>query len=203
MKMNWDADCSTSVGDKVGLYVNKEGTVAWSKLVTADTVGDVSIGGRSLNDAVVKIDELESRIRGLECISSNIDMCQVNGLENTFYTVNVTTAELERSLRNLQESFRNLQCNINNYMKPDIVSNKLKIQALEERARSLDSNIGYINNKLNSHSKVIADLKKESEEKKGTGSFLDFPDYFEKMNFKNRATRLNKMELNYIMKGTM
>lgn len=198
MEMKWDEGFVT-ITDEMELYVDNEATTAWSKLASADNIGDMIIKGRSLDSTVIMVDELDSRISSLEYATANIDMEQINGLEEALYTINISTEDLERSFRNLQDSFNKLQNNINSC----VTSNRLDIKTLEERERFLDSRMGYLDCRINSCLKEVNKLKEKGNKKVGARCFLEIPDYFEKMNFKNRAIKLDRMALNTIMEGTM
>jgi len=173
--------------DGVALYINNEGTSAWSKLATADNIGDMTIDGKSLKDSVIRVDKLETRLGDLECFS---------GLD-------VSIANLERGLENLQNSFRALENRLKYQVEEDVVRNKMDIKALDERCQFLDSRDSYLDSRINLSFREIGELKEKGNEKMGVDYFFDFPDYFEKMNFKNRAIKLNRMALNTVMKGTM
>ena len=169
---------------------------------------DVYVDGRSLKDTVQTIDILGDRVGALESITSvatsvgGIGMKQVEGLEDAFYKINVSIGELEDSIKDLQKTFRDFDQYICMTVENDIVINKVGLENLWKDFNSLSFKVAGLESQNRDMNKRI-DALEEGCKEKGGYQYFDFPDYFEKMNFNNRAIGLNRMALNTILKGTM
>ena len=169
---------------------------------------DIQIDGMSLKETVQTIDILGDRVSALESITSvatsvgGIGMKQVEGLEDAFYKINVSIGELEDSIKDLQKTFRDFDQYICMTVENDIVINKVGLENLWKDFNSLSFKMAGLESKNRDMNKRI-DALEEGCKGKGGYQYFDFPDYFEKMNFNNRAIGLNRMALNTILKGTM
>ena len=167
---------------------------------------DIYFDGRSLKETIQTIDILDNRVNTLETATSvtlsGIDMKQVDGLESAFGKINVSISELEKSIKDLQETFRDFDQYICLTVGNDIVINKVGLENLGKDLNSLSFKVAGLESKNRCMNKRI-DALEEGYKEKGGYQYFDFADYFEKMNFNNRAIGLNRMALNTILKGTM
>ena len=169
---------------------------------------DVYIDGRSFKDTIQTIDILGDRATALESIVSSINnvggigMKQVNGLEDAFLKINVSISELEGSIKDLKKAFIGLDQHIYMNVERDILKNRMDLGDLWKDFNSLSFKVAGLESKNRDMNKRI-DVLEEGYKEKGGYQYFDFPDYFEKMNFNNRAIGLNRMALNTILKGTM
>lgn len=169
---------------------------------------DVYVDGRSLKDTIQTIDILGDRATALESIVSGIHnvggigMKQVEGLESAFCKINVSIGELEGSIRELEKNFRDFDQYVCMGVERDVVKNRMDLGDLWKDLNSLSFKVAGLESKNRDMNKRIDSLE-EGCKGKGGYQYFDFPDYFEKMNFNNRAIGLNRMALNTILKGTM
>lgn len=164
---------------------------------------DIYVDGRSIKDAICRIDTLDSRASALESVAvDGIGMKQVEGLEDSFCKINVFIDELEESVRDLEKSFRDFDQYVSMTVERDTTKNKMDLEDLWKEFNSLSFRMASLESKNRDMNKKI-DVLEEGRKKKGGYQYFDFADYFEKMNFNNRAVGLNRMALNTILKGTM
>jgi predicted transcriptional regulator len=169
---------------------------------------DIQIDGRSLTGTIQTIDILEDRVNALECVTSTansvggIGMKQVSGLEDAFYKINVSIGELEKSIRELEKNFRDFDQHICLRVERNVDKNRMDLDYLWKDFNSLSFKMAGLESKNRDMNKRI-DTLEEGCKKKGEYQYFNFADYFEKMNFNNRAIGLNRMALNTILKGTM
>lgn len=172
---------------------------------------DIKIDGRSLTETIQTIDILGDRVGALESIASGINnvggigMKQVDGLESAFCKINTSIVALEDSIRELEKNFRDfnqyicqcVECNVDSVDK-----NRMDLDYLWKDFNSLSFKMAGLESKNRDINKRI-DALEEGNKGKGGYQYFNFADYFEKMNFNNRAVGLNRMALNTRMKGTM
>ena len=173
---------------------------------------DIYFDGRSLKEALYTIDILDNRVNTLETATSviniggidigGINMKQVDGLEDAFLKINVSIGELEDSIKDLQKTFRDFDQYICMTVENDIVINRVGLEKLGKDLNSLSFKVAGLESKNKDMNKKI-DAFEEGRKEKGGYQYFDFADYFEKMNFNNRAIGLNRMALNTVLKGTM
>lgn len=169
---------------------------------------DIQVDGRSLAGTIQTIDILGDRVNALESATSvvnsvgGIGMKQVEGLEDAFYKINVSIGELEDSIKDLEKTFRNFDYHVCMNIERDIVKNRTDLGDMWKDFNSLSFKVAGLESKNRDINKRI-DALEEGCKKKGEYQYFNFADYFEKMNFNNRAVGLNRMALNTILKGTM
>ena len=154
------------------------------------------------------MDILENRVGVLEHTTSTdisvdgIGMKQVEGLEDAFLKINVSISELEESIKDLEKSFRDFDQYVCMTVERDTTKNKMDLEYLWKKFNSLSFKVAGLESKNRDMNKKI-DVLEEGCKEKGGYQYFDFADYFEKMNFNNRAIGLNRMALNTVLKGTM
>ena len=169
---------------------------------------DIYFDGRSLKEALYTMDILENRVGVLEHTTSTdisvdgIGMKQVEGLEDAFLKINVSISELEESIKDLEKSFRDFDQYVCMTVERDTTKNKMDLEYLWKKFNSLSFKVAGLESKNRDMNKKI-DVLEEGCKEKGGYQYFDFADYFEKMNFNNRAIGLNRMALNTVLKGTM
>lgn len=169
---------------------------------------DIQVGGRSLAGTIQTIDILEDRVGALESIASGINnvggigMKQVDGLESAFCKINISIVALEDSIRELEKNFRDFDQHICLRVERNVDKNRMDLDYLWKDFNSLSFKVAGLESKNRDMNKRI-DALEEGSKGKGGYQYFNFADYFEKMNFNNRAIGLNRMALNTILKGTM
>lgn len=169
---------------------------------------DVYVDGRSLKDTIQTIDILGDRATALESIVSGIHnvggigMKQVEGLEDAFLKIDVSIGELEDSIKELEKNFRDFDQYVCMGVERDVAKNRMDLDYLWKDLNSLSFKVAGLESKNRDMNKRI-DALEEGSKGKGGYQYFDFADYFEKMNFNNRAIGLNRMALNTVLKGTM
>jgi hypothetical protein len=169
---------------------------------------DIQVDGRSLAGTIQTIDILGDRVNALESVTSvvnsvgGIGMKQIEGLEDSFYKINVSIGELEKSIRELEKNFRDFDQHICLRVERNVDKNRMDLDYLWKDFNSLSFKMAGLESKNRDMNKRI-DALEEGCKGKGGYQYFNFADYFEKMNFNNRAIGLNRMALNTVLKGTM